>query len=467
MFNAIFQRPGSPNGRGANTAINPASLALLSWLAADYDDQQRHYVDLRRWYDGDHRVPLTDRQQEYLAVANFPWSINYLRLPVELCVERMEVIGFDGPDGIGGDDGLLDEWWTTNRMDAIQSQVHRAAAVDGDTYVLVEWDADNGRPVFSHERAYDGQEGMKVHYLSNQRRVMTMASKVWTETTFDDRGQIVTTRRLNLYLPDRVERYAEKGRGWQPFEEPGFPWPIPNPIGRIPVVHFRWRDDLGLNWGESELEPLVPLQMALNKAVIDLLEAADKTGAANLTLTGALWPATAPVIRAGDVLSVSAADAHWGSIPPGDLGQLREVGNDFIIRMAQLSHIPLQYFQVTGQIASAATQAADDGQLVAKVRSLAVALGNAWEDALYVGLKLNEAYGDGRDLARGQNIETRWADFERVDRLAIEERRAAIVESLTRAGLGVEGVVSLAALGYSEEEQRRLLQVDVVNGVTQ
>jgi len=45
MFNAIFQRPGSPNGRGTNTAINPASLALLSWLAADYDDQQRHYVD--------------------------------------------------------------------------------------------------------------------------------------------------------------------------------------------------------------------------------------------------------------------------------------------------------------------------------------------------------------------------------------------------------------------------------------
>ena len=43
--------------------------------------------------------------------------------------------------------------------------------------------------------------------------------------------------------------------------------------------------------------------------------------------------------------------------------------------MAQLSHIPLQYFQVTGQIASAATQAADDGQLVAKVASLAVALG--------------------------------------------------------------------------------------------
>ena len=464
MFREVFQRP---NGRGANAVVNPASLALAQWQAADYADQQRHYVDLRRWYDGDHRVPLTDRQREYLGLnAAFPWALNYLRMPVELCVERLTVTGFDGPEGLGGEDGLLDEWWTTNRMDALQSQVHRAAARDGDTYVLVEWDAVAGRPRLSHEPAYDGDEGMKVHYLSNLRREMTMASKVWSESRFDDRGQLQTTRRLNLYMPDRTERYIERGHGWERFEEPGFSWPIPNPIGRIPVVHLRWRDDGG-NWGESEIAPLVPLQMALNKAAMDVLEAADKTGAALLTLTGAAWPADAKTVRAGDVLSVSAAEARWGSVPPGDLSQLREVVNDFIVRMAQLAHIPLQYFQVTGQIASAATQAADDGQLVAKVRSLAVALGNAWEDALYVALKLNEVYGDGRDLAHGENIETRWADFERVDRLAIEERRAAIVQALSAAGLAVEGIVKLAALGYSEEEQVALLQQDVVTGIEQ
>jgi len=227
MFNAVFQRP---NGRGANAAINPASLALASWQAADYDDQQRHYVALREWYDGDHKVPLTNRQREYLGLnAGFPWSMNYLRLPVELCVERLTVIGFDGPDGIGGDDGLLDEWWTSNRMDGLQAQVHRATARDGDTYVLVEWDADSGRPRFSHEPAYDGVEGMKVHYLSNLRREMTMASKTWAESQFNERGQLETTRRLNLYMSDRLERYVESGKGWQRFEEPGYPWPIPNP----------------------------------------------------------------------------------------------------------------------------------------------------------------------------------------------------------------------------------------------
>ena len=49
----------------------------------------------------------------------------------------------------------------------------------------------------------------------------------------------------------------------------------------------------------------------------------------------------------------------------------------------------------------------------------------------------------------------------------MEERRAAIVQALSAAGLGVEGIVTLAALGYSEEEQRRLLQQDIVTGVEQ
>jgi hypothetical protein len=75
------------------------------------------------------------------------------------------------------------------------------------------------------------------------------------------------------------------------------------------------------------------------------------------------------------------------------------LSNDNIIRIAQLSHIPFQYFQLTGAIASADTQAADDSQLVAKVQSQAVALGNAWEDVMRIALRLNAEYGNGRDIA--------------------------------------------------------------------
>lgn len=462
MLNAIML-PGRGNGRAA---INPASLAFMRWLAHDYERQQRHYVRLREWYDGAHNVPLTDRQREYLAVdSEFEWSLNYLRLPVELVVERLSVSGFDGPESIGGKDGLLDEWWTSGRMDAIQNQVHRAAVRDGDTYVLVEWDNENGRPVFSHEPAFDGEEGVKVHYLSNLRREMTMVSKVWTENRVDDRGVNQPVKRLNLYLPDRIEKYVQDGRNWQPHSDnPGDPWPIPWPVGIIPVVHFRWRDDGG-NWGESELEPLVPLQMAINKAALDEMETADKTGAQLLTLTGATWPDDSPSVRAGDVLSVNDKEARWGSVPPGDLSQLRERITDYIIRIAQIAHIPLQYFQVSGQVAAAETQQADDSQLVAKVASESVAIGNAWEDAMYIALKLNQEYGDRRDLKRGENLSCLWADFERVDRLAVEERRADILEKLTTAGVSLSG--ALRRVGYPQDDIEVMMRGDEVRGIEQ
>lgn len=458
MLNVVTRGITAANGNGRFEA-NPATVAFMRWLAMDYQDQQEHYVRLRAWYSGAHGVPLTPRQSEYLETdSDFDWAINYLRLPVDLCVERLSVEGFDGPNGIGGEDGLLHEWWTSGRMDSVQSQVHRSAVRDGDTYILVEWDAENDRPVFSHEPAFDGVEGLKVHYLSNLKREMTMASKVWSESRFDEAGHVQTVQRLNLYLPGSVEKYINTGRGYVPYSDtPGDPWPIPWPIGIIPVVHFRWRDDGG-NWGESELESLVPVQEMINKAVLDEAEVADSDAFHKLIITGVSLDTSTPIsFQVNSIMNIPGKDVAITVMPPGDLAQLRERIDSYIVRIAQLAHIPLQYFQVTGQIASAATQQADDSQLVAKVSSEAVALGNAWEDCLYIALKLNQEYGNGVDLKRGETIETQWADFERVDAMAVQERRAAIIKTLVDAGSSLEGAASL--VGYTLEEIEKLVNL--------
>jgi len=448
-----------------NQTPDAASLARLAWLAADYQEQQTRYQRLRAWHDGDHRVPLTDRQRQYLALdSHFPFALNYLKLPVDLCVERLTVLHFDGPEGIGGDDGLLAQWWMANRMDSLQGQVHRAAVVDGDTYVLVEWDNVRNVPIFSHESAWDGTTGMKVHYVGNRRREMTFASKRWTETRVmpDGRGT-TTTQRLNIYTANEVQRFEAARGTWQPYEPPGDPpWREAWPIGVIPVVHFRWRDN-GSEWGQSEIEQLIPLQQALNHAALAEIEAADKTGAQVLTLTGARWPVGAQV-AAGDVLAIEKGDASWGVIPPGDISQLRNRIDDYIQRMAQLSQIPIRMLQVGGQVSSGESQAADDSLIVAKVRSQSVALGNAWEDVMTIALMLNAEYGDGRGLGDGM-LTTHWDTFERVDRLMVESRRAEVVAALTAAGGSLAG--ALAQAGYSEEAVQRLLQGDTVTGIEQ
>lgn len=448
MFSEITARING-TARG-NVAPNMADMALLRWLAQDYGDQAERYERLRAWYSGAHDVPLTDRQQEYLGVDSFfEFAVNYLRLPVELCVERMTVTGFDGPDGIGGRDGLLAGWWEANRMDGKQKQVTRAAAVDGDTYLLVEWDTDRNMPIFSYEPAYDGDEGVKVHYLSNHRRVMTFASKRWKETTMTDKGDANIVRRLNIYTTDAIYKYIESGAGWKPFEEDGQAWPLAWEPGIIPVVHFRWKDDGG-NWGESELEPLIPLQMMVNKAVLDEAEARDKTAFQLLALSGTMWPQDL-TIKAGDVLSVSPADARWTVIPPANLTSLQDAIDDYVIRMAQIAHIPLQYFQMTGAVASADTQAADDSQLVAKVASESVSMGNAWEDVMRIAMRLYAVFGTGgRDIDQDEPLRTIWADFERVDPIAVQSRKAAVVQQFVQSGASLDG--ALKVTGYSDED---------------
>ena len=465
MLNSIFQ-----NDTRGNRTPNVVDLSYLKMLAEDDEAQQTHYRALRDYYDGLHEVPLTTRQKEYLARdAEFEFALNYLQLPVDLVAERLIVTGFDGPDGIGGRDGILAEWWEANRMDALQAQVHRAALIDGDTYILIEPpDNETPYPTFYHEPAYDGGEGVKVHYVSNVRREMTFASKRWSERRLNDKGEFETVLRLNIYRPDRIEKYIQTGRGWSPLQVDGQPWPLPWPAGVIPVVHFRWQDSGG-NWGKSEIENLIAVQWALNKAAIDLLEAADTTATQKVFLLGGRLPADM-VYSTGNILSIGATTTGGPlpsvvALPGGDMSQLRALVDDNIIRIAQLSHIPLQYFQLTGAIASADTQAADDSQLVAKVQSQAVALGNAWEDVMRIALRLNAEYGDGRDIAPTEKLVTQWKDFDRVDPLATEQRRADILDTLIRAGVSLPG--ALARVGYPEDDIEMMLRGDVVDGVNQ
>jgi hypothetical protein len=477
MFANIAERLRSNlqavNGNGATPQRRTlADLALLSWMAAESEAKEKHYDKLRHWYAGHHNVPLTDRQKEYLARdPDFEFSLNYLRKPVNACVERLTVVGFDGPEGIGGKDGLLWQWWQAANMDALQNQVHRQAMIDGDTYIITGWNNEENRPIFDHEPAYDGNEGVRGHYVSNTRRVMSFAFKRWVEDLLNESSmKIERVVRMNIYLPNEVTKYIESGQGLVPYTEPADPrWPIPWDAGIIPVEHFRWMDNGG-NWGESEIEQLIPAQMLINKSVLDEAEGGDKEAFRVMTLTGgkAVDKDGNPLtIEAGVIYWTENPAASWGSIPGGDLAQLRGQTDNNIIRMAQLADIPVQRFQVSGQMSSADSQAADDSLLEVKVESQSTQLGNSWEGVMKKALRLWEEFGGGRKLNAKElaSIQTIWGSFKRVDKVAEETARATMVETLVRAGASLPG--ALAQAGYTDAEIETLSQLDTVTGIEQ
>lgn len=458
MFNRTMT-----NGNGGTAVPNLAEQAFLRWLKADDAAQQSDYKLYREYYNGFHNVPLTTRQEDYLMRNGVHFRFNFLQLPIRVLTQRLQVTGFDAGGSYGGKDGRLWEWWNLNRMDAGQRAVHRATAVDGDSYVLVEWDEAGGYPRFHHEPAYDGSEGVKVTYATSGRREIAFASKRWREV---DPSTGKTWRRLNVYTPDAVYKYrtgSDSEYGWAAHREDGDAnWPLEWPVGVVPVIHFRHDDDGG-NWGRSELDDLLPVQNALNKAVVDLLEGADKTAYQLITLTGG--KAESLVVNPRQVLWHTSADAAWGSIPAGDIGKLIDLKNDFIVTLAQMSQVPLSYFQVTGQVASAATQKADDTGLVAKAEDTAVGYGNSWEDVARMGIRLAAAFGGGSATDIDTPISTQWASFERIDKLQTEAARSEILTNLVAAGATIEGAAKVA--GYNDEQIAYLVRGDMVDGLAQ
>jgi hypothetical protein len=167
--------------------------------------------------------------------------------------------------------------WRRNRMDKRAGEIHKAALRDGDAYLIV-WpevgiaDGAGAFPQFWPQHAHQ----IRVRYDDEQPGKITMAAKTWK--LLDGR------RRLNIYYPDRTEKYVTTTRAEQVragaftrHDVPGEPWPVPNPWNTVPVFHFANNADTGC-YGVSELRDVIPLQDALNKVLTDLILTCELAG---------------------------------------------------------------------------------------------------------------------------------------------------------------------------------------------
>ncbi len=105
------------------------------------------------------------------------------------------------------------------------------------------------------------------------------ALKRWADE--DEPGAMFAT----LFLPDAVYKYRTPrrrrtragaelatvgGTAWERRIVPGEPWPLPNPLGEVPVIPFPNKPDLHLV-GESELGKVVPIQDAINANIANVM----------------------------------------------------------------------------------------------------------------------------------------------------------------------------------------------------
>ena len=448
--------------------INPAELAYLLHLTSAEETRQRNIVLARDYYEGDHHVPLTLRQRQYLGfAADQKFAVNYCRMIVATIAERLHVLGFDGDNALTE---FAEAEWVRARLQAHANRLHRYILTDGCGYVITDW--HNGAPRYTVQRAYTDAElggtgeGCKAHYVNDDvYSELEYVSKRWTETYYEG-GMRHTRRRLTIYAPDSVEKYALAGSSeatWKPYRDKGdASWPLPwvdrngEPLG-IAATPFQNVD------GQSELTTeILALNDALNKVWLDILAAADRAGY-GIYIGRGVWPTTdgsppnaenSNVVRIAPGVWIGVKDpaSTVEMLNASDLSQLLNVKDSLEYEMAQVSGIPVTRLQVSRQVAAEGTLKQQEAGLVAKVKDRHVLYGDGWENVMRLGARLDQSYGSRRERARPDDvIETQWDSAEMRDEDAMIERASKMVRELK-----IPYEIAWKYVGFADEEIERM-----------
>lgn len=444
---------------------SPERIAFLASLAEDEVARQEEIIQAREYHDGIQFVKLTERLREFLGGGETTDSstdhdrlrVNVTRIVTTAVTERLIVSGFDSNEQAIAEP-VLDEtgapktdadgapltsttkpgaawaWqvWQANRMDGKQARVHEATCRDGEAFVLVDWDNAAGRPRFTPHVRYVDQsvttstfadvgEGCKAFYRNDDAdQDLLYVTKRWTEVWYDAGGRRQQRSRLTVYYSDRIEKYAGFPGAWQPVKDEGdLGWPIRwvdragSPLG-IPVAHFR-------STAGPEAREAWPAQNAINFLCVLELAAADMTAFRILIALG--WdPVDADgndlEIAPGRWLGTANKDAKVQDIPPADIGPISNLIEGWIFRAAAVTDTPVTRFITTKQVAAEGSQKQYDSPLVNKIRNRQAELGDGWEQALMIAMRLENMFGaSGLDdamlfYAKWEPAETRDRDKE-------------------------------------------------------
>lgn len=259
-----------------------------------------------RYFSGDHSLTFASkewRKQHQDKYRNF--SDNWCGVVGSAPAERTELKGFrlgETRDSISEDEKQLWRDWEINEGPAQSSQGFLTTTVAKRSMALV-WGDENDEPVMTWE---DPTQAIVDYDVANPR-VRRYALKAWIEgdreyatlytPTFLFKWQrprtatTVTDGRTEsgLYIPSTT---FSGSSSWSPREtaETGDDtWPLPNPLGVVPMVEFPNRPMLG---GEplSDIAGTMAMQDAINLLWAYLFTQADFAGMPARVVTGADRP---------------------------------------------------------------------------------------------------------------------------------------------------------------------------------
>lgn len=299
-------------------ATQQQALAWVETLYRRLTDRRPGVEKAFKYFDGDQ--PLTyasDHWKKFHKDRYRDFSDNWCGVVGHSPVDRLRIDGFrvsDRTDRLSTEERDLWADWNRNDLEAQSAQGFLASTIAKRSFVLV-WGDEDDRPVVSWEHPSQ----VVVDYEPGTRR-RRAALKAW----IDDRTEYAT-----LYLDDGVYKFErptyltedERNRlqdrgftimgavspgGWSVREVADESWPLPNPLGEVPIVEWPNRPQLD---GEpiSDIAGTMAMQDAINILWAYLFNAADHASMAARVVTGAEPPKIPVLDDDGQVIGTRAA----------------------------------------------------------------------------------------------------------------------------------------------------------------
>jgi hypothetical protein len=410
----------------------------LSWAIKQFrDDGLNARYDLYLKYaDGQQSTRLSQPHYDR-AFGKLYEALTYNRCKavIDTIADRVKLTGFQVKGG-GTPPSQLDDIWDENRMDKREGEVNQEFLTTGDAYVIVWPDVDTGIPQIDPNDA----SMLRVLYDDEHTGRILMAAKLWrTEDEYV---------RLNLYLPDRLEKYISKsrhkssmpstGNAFEQFQPDGdLLWPLiydwfqPRRPS-LPVFHFA-NNARTSRYGRSELKDVIQLQDGINFGMAALISSIEHEGYKQKNLAGAPtnWAESGVNVGRDSMLVVTDPQAKFGQFEAGDLASLIQSCDHFDVLISRVSKIPVHYLMLSGDFPSGESLKTADTPIVRKAEDIQTAAGNDWEDAAAMSLRQSGLTDPPRLEAQYRPAEPR-SDMEEAQRAVMLKQAGWPLPSILR-----------------------------------
>lgn len=410
------------------------------------------YAKQERYYDGKHDLAFaTQKFQTAFGTLFREFALNLCPVVCDAMRDKLKITGFSVEDSGGNDTEHVAETarriWSANRMALRSGEVHKEALKTGDAYVIVWPDTAGNAAIYPNRAA-----ACTVVYSEEEPGRIERAAKYWR--TRDGRV------RLNLFYPDRIEKYISDGRSeaglpdakaFSLYRENADEGVIANPFGVVPVFHFANNSETGA-FGRSEMEAAIPVQDGLNKTVLDMLVAMEYSAfrqrwvaGIELEIDEATGKPLEPYVAGIEQLWVASdPKARFGDFDPSDLEQFLKVKDGFRMDIASVTGTPLHYLmQTTKGVPSGESIRKAETRFLAKVRDRQESFGQVWADVMSLACA---AGGNGA----GVRFATNWEDPAPVS------ERELLENILMKKEIGIPVEQALREAGYGDDDVRQM-----------